>query len=744
MKRKKLSWIRPVLPSLTIAANFMLSNLIAQEDEANVIELSPFVVSSEGDSRYNARETTSGTLIRTPVQDLPFSITSLTQDLIKDSFSQTVEDVVRFSAGVTNAGRSSFQNTGLSIRGYRTDLLLRNGVRYNFWTNSVNIERVEVIKGSSSILFGQSDPGGSVNYITKRHVSSRFVDVSQQVGSYNYFKTDLDANLPLDKDGKVLFRLMGSYINKDKSLDHFHYEETFLNPVFKFVLSPKTELVVDTLVRDQGGIVNREPMPFVNGFGSETQHGLVPLEFLYKGADYSNLNPNDSFDSDTFAFESTLNHRFSQDSALQFLVAYSDVETDQLSQYSHQARTSESPFLLRRFSGTEVGDHRQKVIYLNYTKELDLGSTNHRIVAGYQWTHNGDSTIRKRPLDENGGVRWNPLFDPANPDDPNLLAFVPREEFDSPRLVEGVDFGYWPNNFFEWNPSDYSFFLTDQITALENKLVILGGIRYQTLNQTDQTETTPQIGITYKLDEDVSLYASKSSSFQPNSRSDNRDPNSAFLPPEEGEGIEAGIKFNLFGDKMIGSLSAFEIKRRNIVAIDGAAIFTGENGVRLAGEQTSEGFELGFSFAPTTALDLNFSYAYTDARTTSDLINANTPDANGDGIADSIGLENENVARNSVSILSSYRLNDNWRVGGSFMWQEGPFNQFGTYNRRFVTEESDRTRLDLFASYNTEWRDRDVEYRLNITNATNERHLLFRAEFNDPVQAFLTASFSFD
>ena len=149
----------------------------APSDEELVL-LDAFKVSASPTVGYRADKTVSGTLIATDVMSMSASVQVVTRELMQDLGTLRVEESIRFVSGVGLSARNEGANGGTRaenfiIRGFATSQLLRNGIRAQGITNAANIDRIEILKGPSSIFFGASDPGGVVNVITKQPLRNR-------------------------------------------------------------------------------------------------------------------------------------------------------------------------------------------------------------------------------------------------------------------------------------------------------------------------------------------------------------------------------------------------------------------------------------------------------------------------------------------------------------------------------------------------------------------------------------------
>ena len=178
--------------------------------ESEIISLNAFTVSAKPADGYRTDRTVSGTLIATDVKRMPASIQVVTEALIADMDTRRVEDSIRFVSGVGLGARNEGSGGGsrseqFVVRGFQTSQVLRNGIRLQGITNSANLERIEVLKGPSSIFFGASDPGGVINVITKKPLAERYGSVRLGFGDNNYKYAEFDFNQPIIEK-TLLFR----------------------------------------------------------------------------------------------------------------------------------------------------------------------------------------------------------------------------------------------------------------------------------------------------------------------------------------------------------------------------------------------------------------------------------------------------------------------------------------------------------------------------------------------------------
>jgi iron complex outermembrane recepter protein len=234
------------------AAAMLVSTAYAQTQPATptraeeIVELPGFTVTTSQDVGYRATNSVSATRIDTPIKDLPFAISAFTEQFIDDIGALELLDIVSYAPGVTSGAKEFTQgNNRYSIRGFDGDVTpQRNGFAGNRYVDSGNIERVEVVKGPASLLYGQITPGGSVNYITKRPTKKNQVKIKQQVGTDDFWRTDLDVNRSL-ADGKFKVRLIGAYENSFAYTNPSDGHSGLIAGSFETQLGKNASLIID-------------------------------------------------------------------------------------------------------------------------------------------------------------------------------------------------------------------------------------------------------------------------------------------------------------------------------------------------------------------------------------------------------------------------------------------------------------------------------------------------------------------
>lgn len=720
----------------------------APAGDAEIISLNAFTVSATPTNGYRAEKTVSGTLIATEVKRLPASIQVVTEALIADMDTRRVEDSIRFVSGVGLSARNEGAGGGTRseqfvVRGFQTSQMLRNGIRMQGITNSVNLERIEVLKGPSSILFGASDPGGVINVITKKPQAERFGSARIGFGDDNYQYAELDLNQPL-VGRTLLFRLMASWLDTDGWRKFWHDKQTFLSGVLEWNPTATTRVTLDAQRRKQGGIQERlgdvflttdRPAPF-------TQQ-LLTGAALARAIELGALTPTDTYDDEANFYSVTVTQKLGERVLLSAVHGASDGNRLQRTTVTrNRIAVNDNHSYFDRPGISSIGAIN-RTFNLNVLATLDVLGVRQKLVAGWDRSEIGTSEL---------------LFAWANnsPFTTKRFLFAPgtdAEIFGVRRYPELADIGTpggpaavvnspWTKPV--WQQGAY---VTDQVSLLNDRLTLLAGTRWSDLRGQGRTAWTPQYGAAFALTPGYSVYALRSESFRPNGRSSTIDPNSPFFPPETGVGNEAGLKFSLLRGTLTGTAAVFRVDKTNVRRVNSGAAVLGINGASLTDGERSDGFELDVVWTPVRGLSVIGAYAHTNARVVADVINtASSPDLNGDGRPDTLGLPLRGNSPDSWSLWVKYdfvaRPLAGLALSAGYQRRDGPIPLDASFARKFVLEDG-YSRLDLMAAYSARVFHRRVKFQANIDNVTDEFYADKSLGYANPRTWRLSATTSF-
>ncbi len=557
----------------------------------------------------------TGTRFEVPIQDAPQSIQVIPRQVLEDrgvvrldEFTDNVSGIQRLTGG-TGPGSSGF-----IIRGFADDYeTLRNGFRTQggFARDLANIDRVEVLKGPAAILYGSGFQSGTVNTITKKPLEDPLYEVKATVGSYAFYRGEVDFTGPLTESGSLLYRLNASYQNQGSFRDFGRYAGTFIAPALTWKLGDRTTLSVDyenlTYESVDPGTFRADPR-FLN----------VRRSF-YQGEPDLDLETY-SANSLTYEFE----HRFSDN--WQFKQTFNRLWQElSIKRASRRGLQADGETLNRQYV---VGDSDTN--NLTFRNELfgkfNTGSLRHNLLFGVEYSH----------LDY-PGKSFSTAIDPIN-------IFNPR--------YGARPTGELSLDYFETYGNDvFSIYVQDLIEVLPN-LKIAAGVRFDsskgfyedlqtntTINEVSDSQFSPRLGIVYQPSDTTTLYASFSNSFTP--QIFGRNTSGEAFKPITSEQLEVGIRQEFFDRRLLAGLALYQITRQNVSTTDPNSDDFFDR--IQTGEQRSRGIELDISGEISPGWKIIATYAYTDAVVTKDNV---IP------VGDRLG----GVPYNSASLWTTYEI----------------------------------------------------------------------------------------
>lgn len=216
------------------------------------IQLDPITVEGTftATPSYRVEELYSGSKTITPRRDLPQQVDVVPREVLRDTAATRVERALDYVPGIAKQNDFGNQNLALySVRGFATQDIFQNGFTiargYNGAPVTQNVQSIEVLKGPSGALYGRSDPGGTINILTKQPVALPFVEMGTLFGSFGTARTTVDAGGPLTQDGSVLYRFNGVLARQDSFRDYVDGDRVLAAPVVSWQVTPDTKLTVE-------------------------------------------------------------------------------------------------------------------------------------------------------------------------------------------------------------------------------------------------------------------------------------------------------------------------------------------------------------------------------------------------------------------------------------------------------------------------------------------------------------------
>ncbi|MCU0534285.1 MAG: TonB-dependent receptor, partial [Hydrococcus sp. Prado102] len=581
---------QPTIELFDSEEGLIFSTISEASDSAQTEQDIELVVTGEQDTGYRVPNATTATRTDTPIRDIPQSIQVIPKQVLEDQGIFELTDALRNVSGVVQEGGSGGTADQLNIRGFFNDAIFRDGFRdgNSNLRETANIEQIEVLKGPASILFGNAQPGGIINLVSKKPLSEFYAAIDLSIGDFSLYRPAIDVSGPLNRDRTLLYRLNLVYENAGSFRDFVNSERFFVEPVLAWKISNSTDLSINfSYLRDRRTFDRGIP-----AFGRGVAD--IPINrFLGQ--------PGDFLEFEEIRLGYQLEHRFNENLTLRNRFQYL--------RYDEENANIEPEFLDETtgdFFGRFVARENFNEIYSLQTDLLgkfSTGSIEHQVLFGVDFRRDF-STGFFRGSEENDPKNpiiniFNPVYGTATRPD---VAELNEIRFDSTSTIDS-----------------FGIFLQNQIAFLDNLKLLIGG-RFDTVNQDTQDRVldeslnqydeafSPRIGIVYQPIEPISLYASFSRSFAPNFA---QSVDGSILEPERGTQYEVGIKTD-FNDRLSATLAFYQLTKTNIATVDPD---NPDFSIPI-GEQRSRGIELDISGEILPGWNVIASYAYTDAEIT--------------------------------------------------------------------------------------------------------------------------------
>lgn len=640
---------------------------------------------------YVAARSASGSKTDTPIREVPQAISVVGREQMQDQGAQSIQETLRYVPGVVaDLYGVDSRNDGFAIRGQETTVQFLDGLRrsYGNYLNAGRIEtytleRIEVLKGPSSVLYGQSGVGGTINMVSKRPQDEQRGEVGFQYGSYDAKQAVFDMTGPVTTDKTWLYRVTGLVREAGTQVDFVDDDRYLLAPSLTYRPDSNTSVtLLGQVSRDRTGSTSQ----FLPHEGTlfAGPNGRIPRSRFVGEPDM------DRYDVDAWSVTVLADHKFDETWSVHQAVRYA--ETDIV--YSQIF-----PFLPDRFEPFLDPERRTIARDLsfsdNHTKtftsdsnavtKFDIGQTAHKVLAGFDYSRAKFSRVRDTGVTDCGTFDlYDPVYGQFEPCDFDLnpLGEVPLET-----LPDRV----------QWQAGLY---LQDQI-RLGPWIAVLGLRKDWTATETvgaadeKADALTKRAGLMYELPFGLTPYVSYAESFVPTAGSDFFD---RPFQPLQGESIEAGFKYQAPGTSFVINSAVFDATEQNRLAEDpdhpGFSVQSAE--VRL------RGFEIEAKGNLTDEIKLIAGYSYLDARHTA---------------GDQAGFKVESLPRHVASLWAIYTFQEGgfkgFSFGGGIRYNGSSWDGFDQ------VETPSFTLFDAMLSYETErW-----TWTLNATNLEDEYHL---------------------
>ncbi|WP_414662569.1 TonB-dependent siderophore receptor [Horticoccus sp. 23ND18S-11] len=742
---------------LTLPASLVFAQpKTAASDET--IKLSEFNVSAERASGYRAQSAITATGFGANILDVPVTINVLTGEFVADVGGSLQSEVLRYVPGViTNPNYESYIN----IRGFSGLQSYRNGQYRRQLYSTWGMDRIEVIKGSSSIFFGLVRPGGVVNYITKKpSFKSQGGDARVTFGSWDFKKGELNYNYGGEA---VAARIgvgaidSGGWRNDDFKKEHYLGGSVSWKVFKDGLLSLDLETVRRVNQDRESAAVLRtnsryygNPAAIASGLGARAwlnANGLASTPTfdifapVFGGDDPYGRKVTMGRETYSFYESYTADLEYTQKIGsslvyqLQFNFAIDDFEI------LRSIGGDQEPFAdgTVRFRFGNFANYRDSYNFDNkFTYRLALGDTNHTISFGqesqrvYQDTPGWYDTAGRFQDGRYGAFAvWNPRTQP--------LRNAAQERAASPET--------W-NIMRRRAEKLIGYYVGVQSEFLGGRLrTIVGGRRNEyTRNSYYERSvgnpegatpkakaTTPLYGALFKFTPTLSGFAMYSESLEPQLGAD---ADGRGLDPVTGKGYDIGLKSSLLNGSLAGSVSFYGVKREDLSSRDSAReVSTGRQPWFIYGDaEESQGIEVDLSYNPMANWQIMFGYSHA---TKAETVKSTTPAR--------VGLPLAAFPKDVLSIWTKYDVRsgalNGWSFGGGL---RDSSSVVFVADQNLTAKMPAYTTVDAMVQYRFKFSGRDVQAQVNVKNIFDKeyREGSFGA-FGDPRSFLVSLSTKF-
>jgi catecholate siderophore receptor len=682
---------QPVPPSSTPSVSATSATVPSTPAEQT---LKPVTVKDQRDREaqgYNPGTTAVGKQVQA-LRDIPNSVTVVPEQLMHDRNADTFKEALRNVAGLTfNASEGGRVGDNITLRGFSVvgDLYLdniRDIAQYN--RETFNLESIDVLRGSASMLFGRGSTGGVINQVSKVPRIYQVNEATLTLGTDNYKRATVDLNRAINDTTAVRLNILAH--DQGSFRDEVTSKRFAVAPSIRFGAGTANDLTLSYYYLKENNLPDYG-VPYLNG-----RPLAVPVNTYYglANADYERNSAS--------IFTAAYTHKFSSDTSVKTMLRKADYKRDLWATAPRLAAgtTALTAATLVTRNRTARGGEESPL-----TLQSDLNSTfkalgmKHEIVTGLE-------------LARETSDRWTNGNGTANPPTATSLIANPAASAFDPNANPSLAANYFSSQF-RYSPNSYTgtttgLYLQDTI-SITPQWKVIAGLRHDRLSAS-YTRTNPvgdyarkdsvtskRLGAIYQPTETSSYYASWGTSFNPSAELYQLDAAGSNTPPEMNKNVEVGAKWDLMDGDLALRTAWFRTTKTNERNTDVAS----PNVYLLSGKRHTSGIEFEVAGRISKAWEVFSSYSAQ---------RGNIDEASGQqaGTLNKIPINTPNY---TASIWSTYRLNERWKVGGGI--EKVGLRYANTTNTNALPAY---TRVDAMVEYKFD----PYALQLNIKNLLNK------------------------
>ena len=687
------------------------------------------------ESSYKNTNSFIGTKTASALKEVPQSVGYVTKELILDQGATTVNEVVKNISGVNqNSSYNDFSIRGFRATGNRNSGNLLNGMRAqtSLWKQSslANIERVEVIKGPASALFGNAAPGGVINRVTKKPLFENKNSITVGVGSWNTLKTYGDFTGPLNPKKTLLYRLNLGYEKTDSFRDLQGSESIIAAPSFSYIPNEKTHINVDFVYQNFNGKIDRGQSVPADGNVYST-----PISRSLSAA-------NDFLKENTLNTTIALTHKFSDHISLNAIYLNSSYSEDMLEHtqanlYYKQIGNGANAFRYADPNKVMMTANQRKRYFANnsfntyFNFNFNTGILKHKLLVGYDYFISeqkaGSSSISaqgylskdKTKVVNTYTTTANVLAGSVQTPTTNVPIFDLYDPIAGNAYKDISKYIWKQNTLNPYEEYSHGVYVQEQIDISIVKLLI--GLRQEWFTETLNKETTkeisrqtsafiPRVGLVVEASENINLYSTWVKGFQPQGANIQSDPDRYGGPFDymKSELYEVGLKTEWFNKRLSATLAVFKITQENSLEQSPKA---GKADWRVPVDEESNGFELDVAGQILPNFSVVANYAYTDARIVK---------LKEEGAIKDLNVQRPSTPRHAANLWTKYIFENGSLKGlGAGIGVSYASERLGQVGRRATAASyPDYTLLNAVLYYKV----KDVQLQLNVNNVLNRTY----------------------
>ncbi|MGE8186036.1 TonB-dependent siderophore receptor [Pseudomonas sp. NPDC086278] len=543
-------------------------SLLPVVESGSALQLGATSISGEAiESAYGpvdgfvATRSATGTKTDTPILEIPQAINVVTADQVEVQGARNLTQALRYTPGLNTGGftdRNSIADE-ITSRGFAPTPLYLDGA-YIPYAGSLGgapqidpytLERIEVLKGPSSVLYGQNQPGGLINMVSKRPTTEQRSQVKLGAGSYNRVNGGFDTSGPIDEQKAFTYRVVGVANKGNDQVEHTHSERKLLAPSLTWAPTEETSLTLLAQVQHDDGAVDYQSLPRIGSLNRGPTGQKIDRDFFSGDSDFNDYKRDQyiaGYDfsqslTDDLKYRSTARYTDVRDQYKGFYLRSFVTDADGVTDYTHANRTKLD---WRQHNIAYTVDNN-----LQYT--FNTGALEHTTLAGVDYRH------------------FSRKYDGLNANNVLPVDLYGKNNYDTSSVMPVLD-TQWDNTLRQTG-----VYVQDQI-KLDQWILTIGGrqdwaeidnkdILAGTKASQRDNKFTGRVGLTYVTEFGLAPYISYSESFLPTIGTAAPERGGKAFEPTEGEQYEVGVKYQPY-EKTLITASVYQIKQKNVLTGD--------------------------------------------------------------------------------------------------------------------------------------------------------------------------------